>query len=66
MMPPRKIMQHNTDLLLLDLRLTRRTTLALQGLNPSLESCAESTCLVDELFQPLSVARCRSIVRVVK
>ena len=59
-------MQRNTDLLLLDLRFTRRTTLALQGLNPSLESCAESTCLIDEFFQPLGVSSCRSIVCVVK
>jgi hypothetical protein len=59
-------MHNNTDLLLLDLRFTRRTTLALQGLNPSLESRAESTCLVDEFFQPLSVALCRGIICVVK
>lgn len=64
-MPPIKVMQHNTNLLLLDLRFTRRTTLALQRLNPSLESRTESTCLVDEFFQPLSVALCRSIICVV-
>jgi len=66
MMPPRKIMQRNTDLLLLDLPVTRRAALALQSLNPSLESCAESTCLVHKIFQPLSIARRRSIVCVVK
>jgi hypothetical protein len=59
-------MQRNTDLLLLDLRVTRRATLALQSLNPSLESRAQSTCLVNEFFQPLSIARCRSIVCAVK
>jgi hypothetical protein len=66
MMPPKKTMQRNTHLLLLDLRFTRRTSLALQSLNPSLESCAEGTCLADKIFQQLSIARCRSIVRVVK
>jgi hypothetical protein len=59
-------MQRNTHLLLLDLRITRRTSLALQSLNPSLEGGAEGTCLADKIFQQLSVARCRSIVRVVK
>ena len=66
MMPPRKTTQPNTHLLLLDLRFTRRTSLALQGLNPSLESCAEGTCLADKIFQQLCIARCRSVVRVVK
>jgi hypothetical protein len=66
MMPPRTLMQRNTDLLLLDLRFSRRTTLALQSLNSSLQSCAESTCLADKFFQPLSIARCRSVVCVVK
>lgn len=65
-MPPKKIMQRNTYLLLLDLGFTRRTSLALQSLNSSLESCAEGTCLADKIFQQLSIARCRSIVRVVK
>ena len=58
------MMQRN--LLLLDLGFSRRTALALQSLNPSLESCTESTCLADEFFQLLSIARCRSVVRVVK
>jgi hypothetical protein len=66
MMPPRKIMQRNAHLLLFDLPFTRRTSLALQSLDPSLESCAEGTCLADKIFQQLSIARCRSIVRVVK
>ena len=66
MMPPRKTTQRKTHLLLLDLRFTRRTSLALQSLNPSLKSCAEGTCLADKIFQQLIIARCRSIVRVVK
>jgi hypothetical protein len=59
-------MRHNTDLLLLDLRFSPRTTLTLQSLNSSLESRAEGTCLIDKFFQLLSIARRRSIVCVVK
>ncbi len=59
-------LQRDTDLLLLDLRFARRTALALESLNPSLESCAESTCLADKIFQQLSIALCRCIVCVVK
>lgn len=63
---PPKIMQRNTYLLFLDLRVTRRTSLALQGLDPSFESCAEGTCLADKIFQQLGIARGCSIVCVVK
>jgi hypothetical protein len=66
MMPPKKTIQRYTYLLLLDLRFTRRTSLALQSLNSSLESCAEGTRLADKIFQQLGIARCRSVVRVVK
>jgi hypothetical protein len=66
MMPPGKKMRHGTDLLFLDLRLPPRSTLALQRLNPSLESCAQGTCLANEFFQPLVVSRCCGIVCVVK
>ena len=59
-------MRRNTNLLFLDLRVSRGSTLALQRLNPSLERCAHGTCLVDEFFQPFVVPRSCSIVRVVK
>jgi len=62
----KKTMQRNTHLLFLDLRFTRRTSLTLQSLDSSLESCAEGTCLADEILQQLSIASCCSIVRVVK
>ncbi len=59
-------MQRDTDLLLLDLHFTRRTALTLKSLDPSLESCAEGTCLADKFFQSLSIALRRGIVCIVK
>jgi len=62
----KKMRRRSTDLLLLDLRFPRGSSLALQTLNPSLESCAQGTCVIDEFFQPLCIARCCCIVCVVK
>lgn len=49
-------MTQSTDLLLLDLSIPSGPTLTFQCFDPSLESSAEGTCLVNKFFQLLGIA----------